>query len=127
METETSLPIHSLRVKSGRESKSNAEFVSLREHLSKPLDEKDMNVALSTIEHDAADLKGKRKNSGSGFLAKLRSSFSRKRSSCSVSQIFAIEDVRYSDEVAIVDKFRDILLEEKLLPERHDDYHKLLR
>ena len=129
MEAERSLPLHSLRIKNGREL--NRKGVSLREHLSKPLDEKDEKAAVksnpSVTEHDALDLKGKRKNSGSSLFAKLRSSFSRRRSNSSVSHIFAIEDVRYSDEVAIVDKFREILLEENLLPEKHDDYHKLLR
>ena len=131
MEAERSLPLHSLKINNGRELNRKGDFVSLREHLSKPLDEKDEKAAVKSNpnvpEHDALDLKGKRKNSGSGLFAKLRSSFSRRRSNSSVSHIFAIEDVRYSDEVTTVDKFRQILLEENLLPEKHDDYHKLLR
>lgn len=105
----------------------NKEFVSLRDCLSKPLDEEERaGVKPSAIEHDG-DYKGRRRSSGSGLIAKLRSSFSRRRSSCSTSQTVLIEDVRYLEDQVIVDEFRKMLITENLLPEKHDDYHKLLR
>lgn len=105
----------------------NQEFVSLRECLSKPLDEDERaGVKPSAIEHDG-DYKGRRRSSGSGLIAKLCSSFSRRRSSSSISQTLLIEDVRYMEDQVIVDEFRKMLVTKNLLPEKHDDYHKLLR
>lgn len=38
-----------------------------------------------------------------------------------------IDDVHDPEEAKIVEEFRQILSAEDLLPERHDDYHLLVR
>ncbi|MCO5611898.1 hypothetical protein L7F22_066157 [Adiantum nelumboides] len=67
------------------------------------------------------------RSSKSGLFAKVRSSLSRKRSGHFANQTSFIEDVRFVEHQQIVEQFRDVLLSENLLPERHDDYHILLR
>ncbi|XP_057445370.1 phosphatidylinositol/phosphatidylcholine transfer protein SFH12-like [Lotus japonicus] len=58
----------------------------------------------------------------------LRSSLSRKsrRSSSKVMSV-EIEDVRDAEDLKAVDEFRQALILDELLPEKHDDYHQLLR
>lgn len=73
----------------------------------------------------------RKRNSKMGALAlitKLKLSFSRRR----VSKIrrgvsIAIQDFRDLKEQQAVEKFRNQLLSEDLLPAKHDDYHTLLR
>lgn len=40
---------------------------------------------------------------------------------------FSIKDVRVAQEQEACDSFRQILLNEDLLPVKHDDYHMMLR
>ncbi|CAK8562208.1 unnamed protein product [Lathyrus sativus] len=59
---------------------------------------------------------------------KLRDSLTRRsrRSSSRVMSV-EIEDVRDADDSKAVDEFRQALVLDELLPEKHDDYHMLLR
>ncbi|WJX89901.1 Phosphatidylinositol/phosphatidylcholine transfer protein sfh12 [Trifolium repens] len=59
---------------------------------------------------------------------KLRDSLTRRnrRSSSKVMSV-EIEDVRNADDLKAVDEFRQALVLDELLPEKHDDYHMLLR
>ncbi|XP_027347958.1 phosphatidylinositol/phosphatidylcholine transfer protein SFH12 [Abrus precatorius] len=59
---------------------------------------------------------------------KLRNSLtrSRRRSSSKVMSV-EIEDFRDAEESKAVDEFRQTLVLEELLPEKHDDYHMMLR
>ncbi|XP_022638414.1 phosphatidylinositol/phosphatidylcholine transfer protein SFH12 isoform X1 [Vigna radiata var. radiata] len=59
---------------------------------------------------------------------KLRNSLtrSRRRSTSKVMSI-EIEDIRDAEESKAVDEFRQALLLDELLPDKHDDYHMMLR
>lgn len=64
-----------------------------------------------------------------GSLKKiLRDSLTRRsrRSSSKVMSV-EIEDIRDADDLKAVDEFRQALILDELLPEKHDDYHMLLR
>ncbi|PNY03864.1 sec14 cytosolic factor-like protein [Trifolium pratense] len=62
------------------------------------------------------------------FKKKLRNSFTRRnRRSSSKVMSGEIEDIRNADDLKAVDEFRQALVLEELLPEKHDDYHMLLR
>ncbi|XP_028807228.1 phosphatidylinositol/phosphatidylcholine transfer protein SFH12-like [Neltuma alba] len=58
---------------------------------------------------------------------KFRSSLSRKGRRSSKVMSVEIEDIRDAEESAVVEKFREILVSEDLLPPKHDDYHTMLR
>jgi len=58
---------------------------------------------------------------------KFRHSLRRKSRTKSGNHVVSIEDVRDVQELEIVERFRRCLLDEGLLPERHDDYHTMLR
>lgn len=49
-----------------------------------------------------------------------------KSSSCRIKSV-AFEDEHDPEEAKLVDRFRQALILEELLPEKHDDYHMLLR
>ncbi|KAJ7555558.1 hypothetical protein O6H91_05G044400 [Diphasiastrum complanatum] len=60
---------------------------------------------------------------------KFRTSLKKRRTRRSHERIhsISIEDVRDLEEQNSVDAFRQVLIDENLLPSRHDDYHTLLR
>ena len=59
--------------------------------------------------------------------SKFRHSWTRKGRRSSKVMSVEIEDEHDTEEVQAVDAFRQMLILEELLPEKHDDYHMLLR
>lgn len=57
----------------------------------------------------------------------LRNSLSRKGRRSSKVMSVEIEDVHDAAELKAVDEFRQALIQDDLLPPKHDDYHMLLR
>lgn len=66
-------------------------------------------------------LKKKAINASTKFRHSLKKKRGRKVSA------FSIKDVRVAQEQEACDSFRQILLNEDLLPVKHDDYHMMLR
>lgn len=74
----------------------------------------------------AASLKKRAINASPILKRSLKKRNARRRSGSRVSSI-SIDDVRDTEELQVVDQFRQALILDELLPEKFDDYHTMLR
>lgn len=54
-------------------------------------------------------------------------SLTKKRRSSKVMSVEIFEDEHDAEELKVVDAFRQVLILDELLPDKHDDYHMMLR
>lgn len=72
-------------------------------------------------------LRKKAINASTKFKHSLKKKNGRRKSDGRRVSSVSIEDIRDSDELQAVDEFRQTLILDELLPEKHDDYHMMLR
>ena len=83
------------------------------------------------MDNSEEDKKARRNNSlkqrAINASNKFRNSFSKKSRRNSKVMSVVVEDEHDAEDLKAVAAFRQALIEEDLLPEKHDDYHMLLR
>ena len=77
--------------------------------------------------NDEEQRRGSRKWGSIIPARKFRSTLKRKKCNKLLQNLQSIQDIRPEEQVAAVDKFREVLNSEGLLPTKHDDYHTILR
>ncbi|GMN29342.1 hypothetical protein TIFTF001_002384 [Ficus carica] len=82
---------------------------------------------VDNLEEERKTRIGSLKKKAINASSKFRHSWTRKGRRSSKVMSVEIEDEHDAEEVQAVDAFRQMLILEELLPEKHDDYHMLLR